>query len=618
MNGDGSSEAGRLLGMLGLPNDTTMDTRTFGIIEERIAPVMLDLHEQILWENLQEEVRLSVDANKCELWKQSLDASNPFRLEAKDYPSIKASFDTGWNQRCKLFNSPSSHSFLVGSQTRSASAGKLFSELCAKCSTHNRNPDNKDVPVPEHCCLRNFEGSSGSMEPQACVDVVIRPHEKFQVNVSLICMDDDSSTRAALQWNNATYKINNNTDVLPQVLITRGKNIGKEQDRPDKGSLPGHTPEPACTADPNHRRKTLTGDLLTFNKKLIADKFTMTKMDVQRLGKNCGCMLRGLRTVQEKDFERAARACLEHHFDNHEDCGVWCRRKSLTTEEAAASNRHCRCKIKDSKLCDALASVCSRFFELKRLKEVAHGMDANVNESINNTISYFAPKNRVHCATRSLQNRISIAIGMSSLGFKEYFVRLFKALGTQLTPNVLHWLTVKDEKRVRRITKSRTTAKKRIRQKRKFERLKELEADAKRARDKREGTHKSGGNLNGFHGKRKARSYKSKECPFCRNKGHVTKRSKKCRKNKAHPLCDPNWEPPPPAAVEPAAAAAAATISLEEQAALNGAADVDEMDCIPLTESAVEEDAIEPGEFHDRTTWNGGDLDDDGMSVGEL
>jgi hypothetical protein len=35
--GDGPTEAARLLGLLGLPNDTTMESRSFGIIEERIA-----------------------------------------------------------------------------------------------------------------------------------------------------------------------------------------------------------------------------------------------------------------------------------------------------------------------------------------------------------------------------------------------------------------------------------------------------------------------------------------------------------------------------------------------------------------------------------------------------
>jgi RNA polymerase-binding transcription factor DksA len=36
--GDGHSEAGRILGLCGLPNDTTMDSRSFHMIEDRVVP----------------------------------------------------------------------------------------------------------------------------------------------------------------------------------------------------------------------------------------------------------------------------------------------------------------------------------------------------------------------------------------------------------------------------------------------------------------------------------------------------------------------------------------------------------------------------------------------------
>jgi hypothetical protein len=51
-SGDGGVEAARLLGLLGLPNDVSMETRTLPKIEARIAP-------KLLLENLTEEARLS-------------------------------------------------------------------------------------------------------------------------------------------------------------------------------------------------------------------------------------------------------------------------------------------------------------------------------------------------------------------------------------------------------------------------------------------------------------------------------------------------------------------------------------------------------------------------------
>jgi hypothetical protein len=65
--GDGCTEAARLLGLLGLPNDTTMEGRSFTLIEDRLGPVIAKLTDGILNENLLNEVKGTVDANDFEL-----------------------------------------------------------------------------------------------------------------------------------------------------------------------------------------------------------------------------------------------------------------------------------------------------------------------------------------------------------------------------------------------------------------------------------------------------------------------------------------------------------------------------------------------------------------------
>jgi hypothetical protein len=74
--GDGHTEAGRILGLCGLPNDTTMNTRSFHIIEDRIGPYLQELSEEIIRDNLIEEVRLLMQADNTsdyfETWKSSL------------------------------------------------------------------------------------------------------------------------------------------------------------------------------------------------------------------------------------------------------------------------------------------------------------------------------------------------------------------------------------------------------------------------------------------------------------------------------------------------------------------------------------------------------------------
>ena len=82
--GDGSVEAGRLCGLLSLPRDTSMERRSFPIIEERIGPAIRELQDEILDENLTEEVRrvnakdsTLQDENDLMLWQQSIDPSSP-------------------------------------------------------------------------------------------------------------------------------------------------------------------------------------------------------------------------------------------------------------------------------------------------------------------------------------------------------------------------------------------------------------------------------------------------------------------------------------------------------------------------------------------------------------
>jgi hypothetical protein len=392
-NGSGSVEAGRLLGLLGLPNDTTMETRSFATIEERIAPHIWQLYQEILAENLESEVKATVSAEKFNLWKQSLDTNVDYQLPKDEYPKVSGSFDCGWNQRSRLYNSPSGHAFLVGKETRKPIQGEIKSKLCSFCTAYKKRAGTENVEIPEHYCLKNYEGSSGGMEAQSAVDIVVRLHNAFQVDVDWICMDDDSSTRAALQWSNEDYKRNNHTDQVPLVPISKGKNKGKMKERDDKGLLPGNVPIPKDTADPNHRRKLWTGDLLTLADKNAKDKLTMTKMNVQRLGKNMGYMIKSLQTLPEDKWHSSGMAVLEHHFDNHVFCGPWCRRKHLSILQRQSSDRYYRNKEKDAALYEELNRLIQRFISVDKLKEVAHGMDTNVNESINNTISYFAPKN---------------------------------------------------------------------------------------------------------------------------------------------------------------------------------------------------------------------------------
>jgi hypothetical protein len=537
--GDGCTEAARILGLLGLPNDTTMETRSFNIIEDRLSMKIQEVTKEILEENLAEEVRLAMeqsavnDHNDFELWKQLIN-NKQVRLSEGRYPRVTCSFDMGWQQRSSghRYNSQSGHALLVGSLTRKPIALELKSKRCNYCITwKKKNPDLADGPyIPLHSCTKNHTGTSGSMEPQACLDMVVALHENYSVVVEKIVIDDDASTRSVLKWTNADYMKNNETNEPPTIPISKGKNKGKPQARPDRGRLPATVPEPLFVADPNHRRNVLTGELIALTKEKVANKFTMTKMDATRIGKNFSYMIRQLPTMHESQYEAAGKAVLEHHFDNHSYCGPWCPRKRNGNHQGFY-----RSKSKDSALYEKLKDIVARFVTVDRLKEVAHGMDTQVNESFNNTFSWLAPKNKIYCGSQSLKNRLCIGIGINGLGMEEYFRRLFKKLGIVMTANVAHFLKVKGTKRINRLDKLKLPEKKRNRLKDKTEKLRKDTAVAIKERSKRDGTYKKAQGMADDSEEektddvnRRPRITGAKVCRSCGKKGHLTVRSKHC------------------------------------------------------------------------------------------
>ena len=98
-------------------------------------------------------------------------------------------------------------------------------------------------------------------------------------------------------------------------------------------------------------------------------------MDATRLGKNFGYMARTLRQRDETEFVDAAKAVLEHHFDNHEYCGDWCRRKNESEQQKMSSGKYYRNKLESPELYNLLSEKIQKFITLDKLIEMAHGLD---------------------------------------------------------------------------------------------------------------------------------------------------------------------------------------------------------------------------------------------------
>jgi hypothetical protein len=179
-----------------------------------------------------------------------------------------------------------------------------------------------------------------------------------------------------LKWSNEDWmKNNNNTTVPPKVPITKGPNKGASKIRVSHGKLPPELPEPEFVADPNHRKKVFTGELIGLLGAKAADRATLCRMDTTRLGVSFGYMIWSLKNMPEDEWLDAASAVLENHFDDHWYCGRWCPCKRMSAEERANSERVYMDKETSDKLYAILQEKLEFFITVDCLKEVAHGMD---------------------------------------------------------------------------------------------------------------------------------------------------------------------------------------------------------------------------------------------------
>jgi hypothetical protein len=325
--------------------------------------------------------------------------------------------------------------------------------------------------------------------------------------------------------------------------------------------------------------------------------------------------------MPENQYLSAGQAVLHHHFDCHDYCAAaWCYRKRLTAAERLLpqNKRFYRSMTKDVVLFEKLQPMVERFVTIDRLKEVAHGMDTQVNESFNNTFSWLAPKNKVYCGSQSLRNRLSIGIGINALGHPSYFTRLYKTLGIVMTENVQNFLDMKESRRTKRIQKVKLIESKKQRRRLKFDKQKRDEATATKERDKRDGTYKTAQNMEdiveddpaatGEGGTSTTATNKkiaARVCRHCGKKGHTTTRSKHCS---LHPSNVARQ------AGVPTGAAAAAPPTAAELNDIASAFDseVEEMDdlyCKPITDDTPSDEDVSISQFQDCGTWS--DNEDD-------
>jgi hypothetical protein len=92
------------------------------------------------------------------------------------YP-CSVSYDMGWQKASKTYDSLSGQGLMIGYPTKRVVAVQNYSKVCNICQRHSKameKYETPDIPVLEHNCPKNHEGSSKGMKVKAALECVNR------------------------------------------------------------------------------------------------------------------------------------------------------------------------------------------------------------------------------------------------------------------------------------------------------------------------------------------------------------------------------------------------------------------------------------------------------------
>jgi len=134
-----------------------------------------------------------------------------------------------------------------------------------------------------------------------------------------------------------------------------------------------------------------------------------------------------------------------------------------------------------------LLKVHKQYTTDEMLRMVHHPYDSQKNESLNQKVATFAPKNKTFCTTMSLADRIALVVVTDSVGYSTGISRIISRITGRtaaLSPVVRIWLTSQDKNANRKKEYQEKTTTKRRRAHQVQERIKQCIVEDKKAQNR--------------------------------------------------------------------------------------------------------------------------------------
>ena len=519
--GGGFSTGTSILSMLSIR--PTMYS-SFSNLEEAVNLKEIEIGQEVMHSNMLQELKLSL---KVDVSKYDENDNGPtFRH------MLSVQCDTGWSNRGsgKNYNSDSGHSVMIGNKTKKVISLHCMSKRCEKCA--------RNIPHDPSICSMNYDGSSKGMEAHAAAQHVQFIWENYNAFIYECVMDDDSSSRAVMRHNQERRL---ELGLISSLAKTKSGNNSK-----DNGKLPKCHPPILELCDHNHRTRGYAKKpffLARSNKEVSL----VTSHDAERLKQNHGYWLRQNLYKDFDEFFRTSDCVIEHLFNCHTNCGDWCAYLRANEKDRQFVETKYRDKILDESIYRELRKNHDTFMTEKALRMLHHSYDTNLCESFMHNVSCFCPKTKHLCNTINYKARCFLTVGIDSLGYDNYYEKLFGSLGLDIGEILKLSLSRRDiAKTNKRLYRKRPEIRARDSQKRIQKVLKGKEQTRKsniQGNRYGSGIGGPGGELEHLfepylskkskkkstgNGKNQNPKATNKICPYCGRKGHVTKRSKKC------------------------------------------------------------------------------------------
>ena len=291
-----------------------------------------------------------------------------------------------------------------------------------------------DTDDIDHPCTMNYDGSSGAMESDGILLLMIQLQKKYndEIYLDYIITDDDTKMKKYLTH--------------PKYLPRGKKNIG--------GSLPIEIPQPNWYADPTHRAKCVAGSFFELCKGKKSD-IRANKLDAFRMKKYYSYYIKQNRGKGISYLMKHAMAPLDHMFDDHSLCdSSWCHKKRReeggTTCPSERDNKgYYRCKKADAKLYDVMKQKYERYVSEQFLTQCCHMYDTQVNEGLNRSVAKYVPKGTNYCTTTSLITRVYLAAGIQLVGNHFLWTEIFRTLSLSIPVQTELYLLDLDKRKLR-------------------------------------------------------------------------------------------------------------------------------------------------------------------------